>query len=95
MNQYLAIIAAIAAPLMVFPGQAQERLNLEGTVIIGNQELPKILYIVPWKAANQTEISTPVQSSIIDEPLRPIDPAAFRRKINYHNAISTGLKKSP
>ena len=95
MNQNLAKISAITTLLVVLPGQAQERLDLEGTEIIGNQELPKILYIVPWKAANRIEISTPVVGSIIDETLKPIDPAAFRRKINYHKAISTSLNKSP
>ena len=26
-----------------------DRLNLETTVVTGNRELPKVLYIVPWK----------------------------------------------
>lgn len=29
--------------------QAEDRLELETTVIKGNKELPQILYVVPWK----------------------------------------------
>ena len=31
------------------PALAEESLEMEGTRIRGNQELPKVLYIVPWK----------------------------------------------
>src|SRR5688572_6872126 len=31
---------------------ANDRLNLDTTVVTGNRELPKVLYIVPWKKSD-------------------------------------------
>lgn len=60
---------------------------MEGTEIIGNKELPRVLYIVPWKSVEPFEILSPPIVSIMDQKLVPIERAAFRRKINYHNDI--------
>lgn len=74
---------------------AQDRLELEGTAIIGNKELPNILYIVPWKSVQRFEISTPPIVSILEQKLTPIDRASFKRKIHYHNAIFAKAKPNP
>ncbi len=74
---------------------AQDRLELEGTAIIGNKELPNILYIVPWKSVQRFEISTPTIVSIREQELTPIDRASFKRKIHYHNAIFAKAKPNP
>ncbi len=43
--------AVIMATLALLAGAslAQDRADLERTQVIGNRELPKVLYIVPWK----------------------------------------------
>lgn len=66
---------------------AQERLELEGTEITGNKELPKVLYIVPWKSIERFDIKSPPITSIMDQKLSPLDRASFKRKIHYHDAI--------
>ncbi len=71
---------------------AQERLQMEGTEITGNRELPKVLYIVPWKSAERFEISSPPITSILDQKLTPIDRASFKRTIHYHDAIISKAK---
>ena len=74
--------------VLIIPGvQAQEVLQLEGTEITGNKELPQVLYIVPWKTVEPFEIEAPPIDSILDRKLEPIDRAAFKRNINYHQAI--------
>ena len=60
---------------------------MEGTEIIGNRELPRVLYIVPWKSVERFEISSPPIISIMEQPLAPLDRAAFKRQIRYHDAI--------
>ncbi len=71
---------------------AQERLELEGTAITGNKELPRVLYIVPWKSVERFEIESPPIISIMDEKLTTIDRASFKRKIHYHDAIFSKAK---
>jgi len=69
--------------------QAEERLEMEGTAIIGNQELPKVLYIVPWKPSELPDLSEPPLQSLIDDALAPVDREEFRREVLYHDALST------
>jgi len=71
---------------------AQERLQMEGTEITGNKELPRVLYIVPWKSVERFEISSPPITSIMDQQLTPIERAAFKRQIHYHDAIFSKAK---
>jgi hypothetical protein len=66
---------------------AQDSLQLEGTAITGNKELPMELYILPWKSAERFEIETPPINSIMDQKLGPLDRASFKRTIHYHQAI--------
>lgn len=66
---------------------AQDSLELEGTEITGNKELPMVLYIVPWKSAERFDIKSPPIISVMDAPLKPIERSSFKRTINYHQAI--------
>lgn len=75
--------------------ESEQRLDLEGTSIIGNKELPKILYIVPWKQAEKLDISVPRTDSILDQQLQPIDRQTFRRQVQYHQLLFPESKKSP
>jgi len=78
----VSLMAILSAPLV-----AQERLEMEGTAIIGNKELPKVLYIVPWKPAQRVDIPTPPITSILDQPLQTIERKAFRRQVKFHQAV--------
>jgi len=66
---------------------AEDKLNMDGTAIIGNQELPKVLYIVPWKKSEVPDMTQPPLESLIDEALQPIDREVFQRQVNYHHAL--------
>ena len=89
MRRYRFAIAVLLCA-SILPGvQAEERLEMEGTAIIGNQELPKVLYIVPWKQSELPDLSEPPLQSLIDDALAPIDREEFRREVLYHDALST------
>jgi len=66
---------------------AEDQLNMDGTAIIGNQELPKVLYIVPWKKSEVPDMNQPPLESLIDEALQPIDREVFQRQVNYYHAL--------
>ena len=67
---------------------AEDRIELKSTSIIGNKELPKMLYIVPWKNAELPDMNAPPIESLIDEALAPVDRDKFRRKIRYYQIYS-------
>ncbi len=89
MNYQQYIVALLLCMVFVFSGQAEDRLEMEGTAIIGNQELPKVLYIVPWKPSELPDISEPPLESLIDDALTPIDREEFRREVLYHDTLAT------
>ena len=73
----LCFIAATSAP-------AQDRADIERTQIIGNRELPKVLYIVPWKKPLPGQLSGRPVQSVLDEALAPVDREVFRRQVDYN-----------
>ncbi len=68
---------------------AEDTLEMEGTRIHGNVELPKVLYIVPWQQSELPEVGQPPLESLIDEALTPVDREVFQRQIRYHDALTT------
>lgn len=74
--------------ILNIPAMAAERLDMEGTRIRGNQELPSVLYIVPWQQAEVPDLSQPPLQSLIDEALLPVDREVFQRQIRYYDTLS-------
>ena len=62
---------------------AQDRADIDRTQIIGNRELPKVLYIVPWKKPLPGELSGKPLGGVLDEALGPVDRDVFRRQVRY------------
>jgi type IV secretory pathway VirB10-like protein len=68
-------------------GKAEDRLQLDTTDITGNQELPKVLYIVPWKRSDLGDLLGKPANSLLDEVLEPIDRDVFKRENRYYDAL--------
>ncbi len=68
---------------------AQDRADIDRTQIIGNRELPKVLYIVPWKKPLPGALSGRPVHSVLDEVLAPVDREVFRRQVDYSTQIQT------
>jgi hypothetical protein len=77
------LLTLAASPAVI----AQEILQLEGTAIIGNRELPMVLYILPWKSVERFDMKSPPITSIMDQKMPPLDRASFQRTIHYHQTI--------
>jgi hypothetical protein len=69
------------------PARAQDRLELDATQITGNRELPKVLYIVPWKRSDLGDLMGRPVNSLLDEVLSPVDRDVFRRENRYYRAL--------
>jgi hypothetical protein len=81
----MAAVAAMAAAAATFatPSFAQDRADIDRTRIIGNRELPKVLYIVPWKKPMPGDLSGRPLVSVLDEAMAPVDRDVFRRQVQY------------
>lgn len=69
------------------PAGSADRLQLDATSIRGNQELPKVLYIVPWKDPELGDLVGKPVNSLVDEVLAPVDREVFRRQIRYFDQL--------
>lgn len=82
------ILIALIFFISSLPVLAVDRIELESISIIGNKELPKMLYIVPWKTSELPDLNAPPIESLIDEALAPVDRDSFKRKIQYYQIYS-------
>ena len=80
----------LLATLLLAAGtaRAEDRADLDRTQIIGNRELPKVLYIVPWKKPVPGELAGRPVASVLDEALAPVDREVFRRQVQYDAALN-------
>jgi hypothetical protein len=76
-----------AKPAAANRGNAKDRLDLDATQITGNRELPKVLYIVPWRSAEMGDLVGRPVNSLLDEVLEPVDRDVFRRQNRYFEAL--------
>ncbi len=64
-----------------------DELDLSSTRVTGNQELPKVLYIVPWKQADLGDLVGRPVNTLLDEVLEPVDRDVFRRQNRYYQSL--------
>lgn len=77
-----------AAPREPAARHMADRLDLDATVVTGNRELPKVLYIVPWKKAELGDLPEQPFNTLLDEALTPVDRDEFRREVSYYSKLA-------
>lgn len=69
--------------------EVMDELELGRTEITGNQELPTVMYIVPWQKSDPGELLGKPVNTLLDEILAPIDRSEFMRQIDYYDDLHT------
>jgi hypothetical protein len=64
-----------------------DRMELGRTEITGNQELPKVLYIVPWQKSDPGDLMGRPVNTLLDEVLAPLDREEFIRQVGYYEDL--------
>jgi len=68
--------------------RVMDSMQLSRTEITGNQELPKVLYIVPWQKSDPGDLMGKPVNTLMDEVLAPIDREEFLRQVNYYDDLN-------
>lgn len=66
--------------------QANDLMTLSGMSIVGNDEAPKELVIVPWKSSQLGD--APGISRLLDDATQPVDKDVFMRELAYYGLKS-------
>ena len=67
--------------------RVMDSMELSRTEITGNQELPKVLYIVPWQKSDPGDLMGKPVNTLLDEVLAPVDREEFIRRVEYYNDL--------
>ncbi len=82
---FLAVVSAVA--------QAQTPAGEgAGTTVIGDQESPIGLYIMPWRNSS-ADPGLDKPARLLDEAMLPMDRDVFRRQTEYFQTLQTHLAK--
>lgn len=71
-----------AAPKPAAKSAAAEAKELSGMSILGNNETPKALYIVPWKSSaigRETDLN-----GLLNDAIAPVDKDVFMRQLQFY-----------
>jgi len=64
-----------------------EILSLEGARIRGNQELPNVLYLIPWKPPKVYSLEK-TKNALTSRPIfKTLDRNSFKRLLSYHQTF--------
>ncbi len=93
------IVAAVCA-FAISAGAAAEQdakpaghIRLDETVISGNQELPKVLYIVPWQDPSGIPKIELDPNFTEHEVFRRLYPPTYKRELQYYDALKASESK--
>jgi hypothetical protein len=84
----LILLSASLALAETPPDEEKEQL-VSGMSIVGNDEAPKSLVIVPWKSSDLGD--SPGVSKLMDDGRDPVDREVFMRALDYYE-IRTGTR---
>ncbi len=90
----LLVTAAARGEEAPAKGDAKGDKQLPGISIVGNDDAPKSLVIVPWKSAALGD--TLDVSRLLDDGRHPVDRDVFQRELDYYQirAASSGAGSS-
>ncbi len=88
-------MTSLLAVLFLAPAMAQDHADIDRSQIIGNRELPKVLYIVPWKKPLPGDLSGRPLESVLDEALAPVDKEVFQRQVRYQTQPVDESRQQP
>lgn len=90
MNKLLLVISIFIFSLSSYAQDVEapdedEVVDISGTSIIGNKELPKSLFIVPWKNAEVGDNTS--LTDTLGDSAAVVDRQVFMREIQYYDFL--------
>lgn len=89
-------ILCLLLVMVAFPCVAQDGVvTIEGTRIRGDQEVPTVLYLVPWQPPAVQSLARPDEQLMLQRPIEPLERQEFRRLVSYHQYFRASTENAP
>ncbi len=85
-KNFVCVAVLLLLPASVFAQDKKggnEPKAVSGISIVGNNEAPKSLYIVPWKGSD-LGAETSLNSTLLDDRTAPVDKEVFMRAVGFY-----------
>jgi len=80
----MTLLLLLVTSQAALAAKKDEVVEIGGMSIIGNRELPKSLYIVPWKDSD-IDSETDLSRDLLNERVGVVDQEEFVRQLNYYD----------
>ena len=87
----IVILFSCASGFLYAEEKATEKANTDSKIITietatirGNQELPTVLYLVPWQAPKINSLNATQTTDLTKNTIELIDRSSFKRLIEYY-----------
>lgn len=92
----LSVLVLAASPFNLSYAETVARNTIElQSTFKGNQEQPKVMYIVPWKKIKAPAAAYQPLDSLIGANFEYLDRDEFRRGIAYRSSIASEKPRNP
>lgn len=93
-RRFVAGLTLVTAASAVAPALAQESaggiVTIEGARIRGDQEVPTVMYLVPWQPPEVEALNAPDEQWMVGAEFEPLERYEFQRLVQYHQAFRQG-----
>lgn len=69
--------------------ESSKVITIETTTLRGNQELPTVLYLVPWQLPKINPLPASQTAEVSYQALEKIERNSFQRLMNYHQMFKS------
>jgi len=87
MKAYTVLFLALASPVWAAEAASNEAPTV-GTNVIGTQEAPTVLNVVPWKDKEVKLEKKDPTSSLLNRVLEPLDQEVLLREVEYYRILN-------
>jgi hypothetical protein len=89
----VSVLCGLLSPVYAQTKPQEANVVLHST-ITGNQEQPKVLYIVPWQPPGGADQLMQSVQPLLSDVFAPVDRSEFQRELQYR-ATGTQTNSSP
>lgn len=82
-------ILLLSCCLLAASASSQEAVITLRATVTGNQEQPKVMYIVPWQQPGATDFEYTPASALAEDLFQRLDRDEFVRELEYREMLTT------